>query len=581
MRTYKNNYLYIIFFITITFLLIITTTLISPARLIELLFSVHIKNRVLVNGIFTKKVYGLYILCIICGLLALNFQRALKFFSFLIAAINKVKINYRRIIIVSFTILLLYLVILFILGCLNYDLGYDEVWYLSMAKCFSKNGFSFWISNGQIIDIGFFQMLPYNIVSSPLFYFNQFSTIYFKVLSSLIVICTMLFFCFQIKNKYTIEYFLVFIFFLIIQPGFGFVATSYFGEIPAALLLIIVFLYLGDTNNDENYHIVSISFFLALIFHIKFQLLPIVSVVLITFALRGKGNKWIKVLILSILFTSMLMIIRAIPSVIKDTINFIILAKSFYNLMGYQTSNSWLIILDRLSLFNKFIPLPLVLLVMTIAWKYLKTEGEELVITFVLVFFIYWILFFNFSTYRHIMLGIVPFAFIISIVVIRIFNENIKDSMMLRPIHKFLVYIPIILLFIYGASSNLIYAYIGNNDGVQFDITGEKSRIWIKPEHLTDQRDFYHYLQDNHFESELYSPSPHLAYCYLDKFIYSIDYFVKSSKIDGYAIISRTDFPIDLSEGVKFLKNNKLYYKLIKKIGGYELYYISKNVQYK
>jgi len=141
----------------------------------------------------------------------------------------------------------------------------------------------------------------------------------------------------------------------------------------------------------------------------------------------------------------------------------------------------------------------------------------------------------------------------------------------------------LVLLMAYGYSINILYASIGNNDGVEFDLDGAKSRLFTPVIFDNSQKEFYGeaktILQG---VDSVYLPSGGegiiIPQFYLGQSrIFDLEFLKRSLEISPsakYVIIDRTGFPLGLEKGRKELDSLGVQRNLLLKKGEYELYLV-------
>jgi hypothetical protein len=137
------------------------------------------------------------------------------------------------------------------------------------------------------------------------------------------------------------------------------------------------------------------------------------------------------------------------------------------------------------------------------------------------------------------------------------------------------------MLFLWGCSANIIYAIIGYNDGVQFDLDGTKSRLYERISHDNTQKDFYSQIKSTLKETDTFyvfsaGQSIFMTEFYLDKYsVFDKNMLLRSLEETGtpkLVIIDRTSFPLGLQPGYRMLDSLNLNRELILKRGEHELF---------
>ncbi|MBK7380883.1 MAG: hypothetical protein IPJ03_18155 [Ignavibacteriales bacterium] len=327
--------------------------------------------------------------------------------------------------------------ILSIISVMFYDLGIDEVWYILYARNFSEYLVPFIKVNDQIARLDLIAMLPYYI----LYYFYQLilnpSLIGIKILASIISVVSIGTIALILRKIYSTIFILLFITLIVMQPGFGFVATSFFGEICAVMFLIC-----GAYLLFYNEKIVLGSIMLSLAIHTKFQLIYIILFSLFVLSVMYQDKKIFKALFLTFLFSFLIIIIRSIPLYFNHLEPFGKVIREFYGFAsGYDRGLSWVIV-ERLQLYNKFFPILVFAFIISSSIMLLKNKFEKFIFVVFLVMNLYWILFFNFVTYRHLFMGVIPACFLLTKVLIFVCSElskgQKKELLYLKYSHCFL-----------------------------------------------------------------------------------------------------------------------------------------------
>ena len=476
----------------------------------------------------------------------------------------------------------IYLFVLFVIGIKNYDIGTDEVWYILGGRSLFKFFFPYYTTNGLIYSGSNFYLadnltsLPTHIASFLNYAFNFTEVWQFKFTATLLSCITIITVFYTIYKIYDIKYSTLFLFLVIIQPGFGFMATSFFGEIPQLFFFFaaVYFWFKEDKEFPDKKEILLISLFFALLGHTKLQTFPILILSLILFHFIDKGKKPVQVAITTIALFIFIAIIRTIPIFLFDQSLLIKIAK-FYFLSFTAIGNESIVRLQRLQLYNHYLSILFFALTLSISFFLIRKPIEKFIYLFTLIYTLWFILFFDLNTYRNIFLGIFLIMFLASVSLLKakdIYFSNLKSTNNLR---KFVIAFFVILLMIWGFSANLIYAIIGYNDGVQFDLEGSKTRLFTIIRCDDSQKTFYkkikNYISPNDtvyicgsgipvFTTQFYLP---------DNPIYDFNHFKESLVIENrkLIIIDRVSYPIDLEVGRKVLDSLNLNKTLILKTG--------------
>jgi hypothetical protein len=397
---------------------------------------------------------------------------------------------------IVFFVILIYLVVLSVIGVMNYDLGIDEAWYLEFAKYFSNTSIPYYVIDGRIIRIDTISMLPYYLTS--LINFNLgFTEIWnFKLLNTILSFLGLFVSLFIVKKSFRNEVAVLFLFFIAIQPGFGFISISFFGELlQAAFMFIGLSLWLRSPSSRFDFILAALMFSIAI--HTKFQLIFLFSLSFVAVALTDKQSQAFRMLLYTVAFSVLISILRTVPVLIKDPslVANLALLTDLFDTKSSSTS-TFEIALNKIQLFNRFFPLPVFLIIMPVFYYYMKTTFERFLFYFSSVTVLWWIFLYPHSTYRNPFMGIIVLCLMAAILINKLYLHYFSEAeagklIKLRYISAFAV----LILMFYGFSANIIYAYIGYNDGVQFDMDGFKNRLFGKIERDNSQKEFYYELR--------------------------------------------------------------------------------------
>ena len=488
-----------------------------------------------------------------------------------------------------FAVTLVYLCVLFYLAVSRYDLGIDEAVYPLYAKHFWTSGFAYSINNTRVYIVDNFTMLPVYIASVFNFIFGLTAVWHFKLLISLLSLISVYIISRVSQKLYNSKTAVLFIFFLAAQPGFGFVASSFFGEIvQAAFMFYAVYLWLKDDSPLHTKKILLISLLFALSIQTKFQISQVLVLTFLIFHFVDNKKRALSILGFTVIIVILLGVIRLIPALIDDKNNIVPYLRFWADQFGRYTTSDFIFYIDRAHFFNRF--LPVIFLPFLLAGIFMRTKTllEKFLSIFTTLFFLWWIMYFKLSNYRVLFIGIIPFCFLLAAFVRDFYTNAIESGKKSR---KTIVYISsacIFILMVYGFSQNLIYAAIGNNDAVQFDLDETKSRLFTPVAWDDSQKEFYieaeAILQN---ADSVYIPSGGMA-CFVPQFylgedrIFDYAVLVNSLKETGstkYVIIGRTAFPLGLEEGYRRIDSLNVSKNLLLKKGEYELYSVSKKNQ--
>ncbi len=473
-------------------------------------------------------------------------------------------------------ITIVYLAVLFVIASTHYDLGVDEAWYIYYAENFAKTGLPFYDTNGKITVIDNISMLPYYLFSVINFKLGLTDVFHFKILSSFFSVITLLVLFITTKKIYSKRTAVLFLLFLVTQPGWGFLASSFFGEIlQAAFLFGGLYVWLNSANNFQTKKIILASVFFALAIHTKFQLLILLPASLIILHFTDKNIKAMRVLYYTLGLTLLLIIIRTIPVLFYDPklLKNLILITDF--LAPSMPLPAFSFMMDKIQLFNRFFPLIMFLFSIVVFSYRLKSAFDKFLLIFTSVSISWWILLYPLTTYRNPFMGIITLCLIIAILIERIVisSEN-KLSLGI----KYLCVVCGAGLLLYGFSTNIIYAYIGYNDGVQFDLAGDKNRLFMEIKHDNTQREFNEKLKSMVVSADTLYNAGFVTKCYTDNPVSNLQKLKDDLLKDGherFVLVTCDNYSLDLSIGRNQIDSiaNK---KLILKVGENELYKVSK-----
>lgn len=572
----KNKFLIPVAAILLFTSLNVLLVLITPSDLLHRIFNYNINNPEKINKLFYKQLYVLISLSVF-ALFAVWFYKSplfKKLVKYISAAFNRFlgffSIN------VLWVITVLYLTVLFIIAAAHYDLGYDEAVYLEYAKYFAQTAVVYINLNEKIILVDTIAMLPYYISSLPLFWLNLTDLGHFKTLSVLLSAIS-LFFLFKIsKLLYGTTAAALFIFFLGLQPGFGFIASSYFGELLQAAFLLYGFYYAfaGNNKNEIKSRLILSAVLITLAIHTKFQLAFILTFTLLALYFSTKQKNVLILLGYTVLFSALLSAIRTIPILIFDytLLRRLILITDIFAGPAYA---SWFVIIDKFQLFNRFFPLPLFILISVSFYFYSKNLFERALFFFSVITAAWWIFLYPLTTYRNPFMGIITICLMAAILIVKIYNDIIAKFPEYSRAVKIFSVTSVLLIISYGFSANLIYAYIGYNDGVQFDLDGFKNRLFTMPTHDTSQKDFYLNLNNYIGKKDTVYNGTWVAQYYLDNPVCTFDKMkesLDSNPGDKYMIITRDFYPLGFEKIYTQIDSIGLKKELIFKTDKHELY---------
>lgn len=580
----KRNLIYIYSsaaFIIITLAAGVLFRFISPSHIGETLFSVHLNQPERADSVIRSLTTRLILLGFIALLFTLCVRYYLEQMKKLFSAggdlILRV-LNFRFL----FITILVYTAVLFFIAVTHYDWGTDEVSYPLYAKHFWSSGFAFCLNNGSLFIIDNYAMLPLYLFSGINFLFGLTDVWHFKLLMSLLSLCSVFIVsltALKLHNKNTA---VLFLFLLVIQPGFGFVASSFFGEVvQAGFFFAAVYMWLKDDAPVDRKKIFLVSLLFALAIQTKFQLSQSVILSLIIFHFVDNKRKAIPILITTIAIVITIALLRLVPAVIFNK-GYLIPFLKFWASEFFESAHRTLLIsLDRAQFFGKFLSFILAALLLGGIFMWAKKPHEKFLALFTLFYFVWWIVYFWLSNYRVLFIGIIPFCFLLAAFAYDFYAKHFASGYKPQKTLIWISSICIIALMAYGYSINIIYAYGGNNDAVQFDLDGSKSRLYLPVTYDNSQKEFYReagkILQN---ADSVYIASGGQASLvpqyYLGEYKIFDKEFLKRSVENSpgakYVIIDRTAFPLGLEEGYNVLDAMNLHRSLLFKYGEYELY---------
>ena len=553
---------------------------VKPADILRSLFKYTINNPERINNLFYKQTLALIVLSAAVLFIMWFIKTAYfaKLKELLSAAFDKLLRLFN--IYTLLAAVLIYLAVLFPLAVSHYDLGYDEAVYLEYAKYFAKTAVVYINLNEKIILVDTIAMLPYYVASVPLFWLNLTALWYFKAISVLLSLIS-LFFLFRISGKlYGSAAAVLFIFFLGVQPGFGFIASSYFGELLQAAFLLygFYFAFSDPGNTASNKKLILASLLISLAVHTKFQLAFIITFTLLALYIQSRQKGVLKLLGYTILFSALISFIRTIPVLIFDytLLRRMILITDIFAGPAYA---SWLVILDKFQLFNRFFPLPLFIIISAAFYYYSRNLFERALFFFSVVTALWWIFLYPLTTYRNPFMGIITICLMAAVLAVRAYNELKMKSPAYMKAAKVFSVSAVILLMAYGFSANIIYAYIGYNDGVQFDLDGFRNRLFASPVYDTSQKDFYSGINNFITPADTVYNGTWVAQYYLANPVCTFDKMKESLNTnpgEKYMIVTRDFYPLGFEKIYSQIDSLGVKKELVFKTDKHELFRISK-----
>jgi hypothetical protein len=481
---------------------------------------------------------------------------------------------------------LLYVTVLFSAAVYYYDLGFDEAWYITFARNFSIKAIPFYTANERIAVIDTISMLPYYLLSIINFKFGLLEVWHFKTLSVLLSVFTLIV-LFRVSNiLYGKAAAVLFLFFLIIQPGFGFIASSYFGEfLQAAFMFYGLYYWLKGKDITSSKPLLMTSLMFSIAIHTKFQLVIILATVLIIMAFTDKDKQSLKLLVYTIMFTVLLSLIRTIPVLLTAPASVRSLALITDLLAAKQTTVSASLILERLQLFNRFFPLAALVIVSGLFSLQMKNAFERFILFFTIITAFWWIFIYPLSTYRNPFMAVITICLMASIMISRLYDSFYQKNPARLILLRYVSGISIILLMLYGFSANLVYARIGYNDGVQFDLDGFRSRLFSPVIHDNTQKDFHSELRKVITTADTLYNGSFVTRFYVPNTIFTIEKMIESLNntplgTEKLLLVTRDVYPLGFdkiySQIDSLVLAGNLKKRIILKTGSHELYGLKK-----
>jgi hypothetical protein len=286
----------------------------------------------------------------------------------------------------------------------------------------------------------------------------------------------------------------------------------------------------------------------------------------------------LKLLGYTILFSALFSFVRTIPVLVFDytLLRRMILITDIFAGPAYA---SWSVILDKFQLFNRFFPLPLFIIISAAFYYFSKNLFERALFFFSVVTVLWWIFLYPLTTYRNPFMGIITICLMAAILAVRAYNElTMKFPDYHRAIKVFSA-ASVLLLMSYGFSANLIYAYIGYNDGVQFDLDGFKNRLFTAPVYDTSQKDFYKGMNNYVAPGDTVYNGTWVAQYYLNNPVCTFDKMKESlgtNPGNKYMIVTRDFYPLGFDKIYSQIDSLGVKKELIFKTDKHELYRVSK-----
>src|SRR4030095_15062641 len=520
---------------------------IQPSSILQNAFHYSFNNPERVNNILSRQLRSLIVLVTV--LLILTWLYRSRYFEKIISFLKRAAIILSGWISIKslLVITILYLCILFPLAVTHYDLGFDEAWYIDWAKNFHNTGIAYYSADGKVILIDTITMLPHYLLSFIYFSLGFAEVWQFKLLSSLLSVIT-LFILFNIFKKFfDLRTAVLFLFILVLQPGFGFISSSFFGELlQSAFLFSAVFIWLYNNEAADKKNVILPAVLFSIAVHTKFQLLIILFVTLVSFHFMEKKSKALRVLFYTLFFTALITLLRLVPVLLFDlkSIRHLLIIDWF---IGRSFSEAIGMVFDKIQLFNRFFPLAVFIVIMVTFYSHMKRPVEKFIYIYTLVSILWWIFLYPYSTYRHPFIGIITLALMAAVLINRFYTNFAEKNTNLLMSLKYVSASGALFLLLWGFSSNLIYAYIGYNDGVQFDMDGFKNRLFSPVKYDNSQKDFYSGLKKIVPESDTLYNGSFVTRFYLKNPVLTFQKLKENfsnSKNLKYVIISRDMYPL-------------------------------------
>jgi len=238
---------------------------------------------------------------------------------------------------------------------------------------------------------------------------------------------------------------------------------------------------------------------------------------------------------------------------------------------------------EKMQLFNRFFPITLFCIIILSSFVYLKKPVEKFLTVYSLIAVLWWIFLFPYSTYRHPFIGIITLCILAAILSVNLYSKIVETKKLAALPLKYLTASAVFLLMSYGFSANLIYAYIGYNDGVQFDLDGFRNRLFSPIQHDNSQKEFYSQLKKSVNESDTLYNASFVTRFYLNNPVYTVNSMYKDfdsphevNSPEKLLLITRENYPLGFEKIYKELDSLNYKRRLIIKIGNNELYGITK-----
>lgn len=554
---------------------------ITPSEIIQKTVATPFKNPERVNALF----YGILLRIAALGvfILAVLWFSASEYYPKAKAAAAKLLTGASKALSLNFLlyVTLIYIMVLFVMGIVNYDLGTDESWYICLGENFTKTLMPYYTSNGEIFIIDTISMLPYYAVCFVNYGLGLTEVWHFKLVAVIFSVAALIALFRVFSKRYDKQVAVIFLFFLALQPGFGYVATSFFGELlQSAFIITGLYIWLKSPGEIDLRRIIIVALFFTAAIHTKFQLILLLTIILLILHFTDRKTLPLKILLYTFMFTALLSLLRTIPVLISEPSSFRSLV--VINLFAEKLSNSsFYVILERFQFLNRFFPLGvLTLIALGFSFYCMKDTFDRFIMSFSVVTSLWWIFFWPIIPYRVAFMGFILLALMAAIIVRKVYTVYTQKYPNRSVILKYALTFSALFLMMYGYSANLIYAYIGYNDGVQFDLDGFKSRFISGIERDNSQKEFFAELK------KVISPEDTIYNCYSVTTFYVKNPFFRLDKMktslensgsEKYVLITRDMYPLGFDEIYSRLDSMGLNKRMIIKKPGHELYGVTKN----
>ena len=572
--------------ILILVVLYIVFKLFPPSAIIFKVAGMSFNDTARVDSVFYK--YTLYLCFLGAVILVAMWLNFSGYTSKIFSSIKNLLVSLSRVFTLNtlFVVTLIYLAILFPAAIYYYDLGFDEAWYITFARNFASGLFPYYTANERIAVIDTISMLPYYLASLLNFKLALAEVWHFKLLASIFSVFTLVV-LYKITNSlYSKAAAVLFIFFMAIQPGFGFVTTSYFGEFfQAAFVFYGLYYWLRDSETTTRKSIVITALLFTAAIHTKFQLVIILSAVLLIMAFTDKNRKPLKLLLYTLAFTAAVSFVRTIPVLIENPSSLRSLALITDLLAARSTSVSAALIFERIQLFNRFFPLAALIIISAAFCLVMKNAFERFILFFTVITTFWWIFIYPLTTYRNPFMAVITLCFMAAVLAVRLYNFSQQKFTGKESILRYVSALSIVMLMLYGFSANLVYARIGYNDGVQFDLDGFKNRLFSPVKHDNSQKDFHKELLQKISNTDTLYNGSFVSRFYVPNTIFTFERMTESLKnspqgSEKLLLVTRDVYPLGFEriygELDSLVKTDTLQKRLILKTGAHELYGIKK-----